>query len=345
MRRPRPRTLVFAAAALVVVAAVVWAWGPVSAALTLERVDVDTERARERIEAASPPTTQVDLWGTATTTFPIDPDALSEDLVVVLVGSDGRPPYAGERADVIIVVEAPEDPTKPITLISIPRDTYAEIPCLPPQRINAALGGCSKADVDGLTLIALTVEDFTGLEVDHVAAVDFGGFARAVDILGGYPLCVEHAVRDRKSHLELEEGCHTLSGDEALAWVRSRNTYELVGGEWRHAGTSDFTRTDRQRELLSYFFKKATSGGIGELADVVRAAGEVVVLDSDWSLTSIVSAGWELRSRPIVEGRILTSGYRDSYGRAMQRPEETYAEAKARILDEAGLGDAATPVE
>ncbi|MDH5372573.1 MAG: LCP family protein, partial [Acidimicrobiia bacterium] len=98
----------------------------------------------------------------------------------LLVGSD----LSGALADAIILVLLPEDDSPPI-LASLPRDLYLPSLCTDSYaRINAALGGC-RGVATGPELLSLTVEDFTGVAVDHFAQVDFSGFRRVVDVLGG----------------------------------------------------------------------------------------------------------------------------------------------------------------
>ena len=99
-------------------------------------------------------------------------------------------------------------------------------------------------------LLALTIEDFTGVAVDHFARVDFEGFVELVDGLGGVQVCFEYPTRDEKAELDIvEPGCYS-DGETALAYARSRNALQLVDGEWQQAWSSDFARQQHQRDLL-----------------------------------------------------------------------------------------------
>ena len=261
---------------------------------------------------------------------------LDGDLVVLLVGSDARLPYEGARADVIIVAHASPEPTEPVTLVSIPRDVTLDIPCVGRRRVNAALNGCPDREVSGLELLALTVEDFAGLTVDHVAAVGFDGFEAVVDELGGYRVCTDHPVRDIDAHLRLAPGCQTLDGEIALSWVRSRSPEVMIDGTWHRVPSSDLDRTDTQRDLLTDLAERARrrrdAAGIGRL---IEAVAQTVTIDDDWSIRSMIGSALELRDRPIVGGRIDTRPYTDEWGRAVLEARESYGEARSRLLEAA----------
>jgi LCP family protein required for cell wall assembly len=166
-----------------------------------------------------------DLAATAVTSAPVPSAAFRSFLVV---GSD----EGGYRADVIILALFPEGSDKPL-MVSLPRDLYLPNRCGSTySRVNATLRGCG-SEVNGPTLLAVTVEDYTGIPVDHFALFDFDGFERILDAVGGVEICVDRPVSDKKSFLDLPAGCTNASGEQALAWVRSRSTEELSNGVWR----------------------------------------------------------------------------------------------------------------
>ncbi len=145
----------------------------------------------------------------------------------LFIGSDA----SGRRADVLIYLIEPTDGSDPM-VVSIPRDLYFELPCTEELgRINSTLNGCGD-EVNGPTLVALAVERFTGIAVDHFGSVDFEGFEQLVDSFGGIELCFDRPTRDIKSKLDVRQGCHTADGAEALAFVRSRRPEELIDGAW-----------------------------------------------------------------------------------------------------------------
>ena len=243
-------------------------------------------------------------------TIPPSADGLD---VFLLVGSDSRAEladtegfgdFSGQRADVVMVLMRPRDGST-AALLSIPRDLLVDNACYTRQmRINEALEGCN--DMNGPTALTLTVEEVTGVAVDHFAMIDLAGFIGAVDAIGGYEICVDNAVRDRRAQLELPAGCTQASGEQALAWLRSRHTQELTDSGWRTVtGVSDLTRNERQREFLVAMM--ANLSDFTSPQDIAGVASEVapfVTVDSSLSFLDAVGLAWTMRglgSGSIVE--------------------------------------------
>lgn len=175
----------------------------------------------------------------------------------LLVGSDSREGlseadgerYAagdlsagGQRTDTIIVVHVPSFGGKP-TMVSIPRDSYVEIPGYGMDKINAAFS------YGGPQLLQQTVEQSTGLRIDHYMELGFAGFAGIVDAVGGVTLCPTEAIDDPMAGLNIQAGCQTVDGPTALGYVRTR--YASANG--------DLDRVERQREFLTAVIKKIGS--------------------------------------------------------------------------------------
>ncbi|WP_233434467.1 LCP family protein [Nocardia yamanashiensis] len=172
----------------------------------------------------------------------------------LLVGSDSRAGLSteqeqelstggevgSERTDTIILVHVPES-GKP-TLVSLPRDSYVSIPGHGKDKLNASFA------FGGPQLLVQTVEGATGLRIDHYAQIGFGGFAGIVDAVGGIDMCLDEAIDDPLAGIDLKAGCQTLSGKNALGFVRSRAT-----------PTADLQRMLNQRKFLSALLKKASS--------------------------------------------------------------------------------------
>jgi LCP family protein required for cell wall assembly len=172
----------------------------------------------------------------------------------LLVGSDSRAGLSkaeqrrlgtgnsgGQRTDTIMLVYVP--PGGKSALISIPRDSYVDIPRHSKNKINAAYA------FGGPELLVQTVEQNTGLRLDGYMEIGFGGFVNIIDALGGIRMCLPNAINDRDSHIDLPKGCQTLSGTEALGYVRMRKTDPR----------GDLGRVERQREMLAAVAKKAVS--------------------------------------------------------------------------------------
>jgi len=172
----------------------------------------------------------------------------------LLVGSDSRAGLSkaeqkrlgtgstgGQRTDTIMIVYVP--PGGKPALISVPRDSYVDIPKSAKNKINAAYA------FGGPQLLVQTVEQNTGLRMDGYMEIGFGGFVDIIDALGGIRMCLPKAINDRDSHIDLPKGCQTLSGVEALGYVRMRKADPL----------GDLGRVQRQREMLAAIAKKAAS--------------------------------------------------------------------------------------
>lgn len=227
---------------------------------------------------------------TAVTSAPVAPAAYQAFLIA---GSD----EGGFRADVIILALFPAGDADPV-MVSLPRDLYLPNRCGSTySRINATLSGCG-SEVTGGTLLALTVEDFTGIPVDHFALFDFDGFERIIDALGGIEICVDRRVRDSKSFLDLPAGCTNASGAQALAWVRSRSTEQLVNGTWRAVpGVNDLTRNERQQDvILAMFAKLRRFDSPSQLSAIVESLANEFTLDDQLGVGDAISLAWSLRS-------------------------------------------------
>lgn len=146
---------------------------------------------------------------------------------------------AGKRTDSIMLLHYGDGGT---TLLSIPRDSYVAIPGHGQNKINAAYA------FGGSKLLVQTVEQNTGIRIDHFAEIGFGGFVGVVDAIGGVNICVKSPISDPKAGLNLKAGCQDLSGAEALGYVRTRKFAE-----------GDLARIKHQREFFSALIDKATS--------------------------------------------------------------------------------------
>ncbi|KGM13260.1 LCP family protein [Cellulomonas bogoriensis] len=159
--------------------------------------------------------------------------------VYLLAGSDVRDgeivrqdSTEGERTDTIMLLIVP--PSGPAALLSLPRDSYTQIPGHGPHKLNSAYAW------GGAPLLVSSVEGLTGLTVDHYVEIGFDGVAGVVEAVGGVELCLDYDVDDVKSKLEWEAGCHESDGTTALAFVRMR--YSDPEG--------DIGRGARQQQLI-----------------------------------------------------------------------------------------------
>ncbi|WP_134003722.1 MULTISPECIES: LCP family protein [Kribbella] len=185
-------------------------------------------------------------------------------------GGDAGPP----RTDSIMLMHVPK--SGPTVLISIPRDSAVNIPGVEgKQKINAAFN-------KGPAALIQTIENNTGLRIDHYVEVGFGGFASVIDSVGGITMCLPKAMNDDKAHINLPAGCQQLDGVNALGYVRSR-----------HAdGKNDFGRTERQRQMVGAVAKKAASPSTFlnpvRYYNVATKGVDALTVDKDMSLFDFV---------------------------------------------------------
>ena len=255
---------------------------------------------------------------------------------VLLIGAD----ESGFLADTIIYVLLPSDGSSPI-MASLPRDLYLTNACTGGhRRINAALGGCTGV-ASGPELLSLTVEDFTGIEVDHFARVDFSGFASVVDRLGGTEVCVgDRPIRDVKSGLELGPGCHVADGQTTLAWVRSRNPeFQNEDGTWVQPGGSDFDRQRKQQDILFQLADTLTSvSSVGSLSGTLTSLADVVRTDSGWTVPQMAQLGFRYRNvgpGSVTRISIPIRNYRTPAGAQVLIPAETFNETLSSVYPSA----------
>jgi LCP family protein required for cell wall assembly len=175
---------------------------------------------------------------------------------ILLAGSDRRSEEAttgegagdayeetGQRSDTNMVLHISAD-RKSAYLISIPRDSWVDIPGEGKNKMNAAYS------LGGPKLYIQTVEKITGLRIDHLAVIDWNGFKALTDALGGVQMTFDKEVR-AASGATFGPGTETLTGEEALDYVRERK--HLPGG--------DFDRIKRQQNFLRSLMKQTLSNG------------------------------------------------------------------------------------
>lgn len=246
------------------------------------------------------------------------------------VGSDA----SGTRADTIILALAPTDGAAPL-LVSLPRDLYVQNPCTRGwSRLNAGLGGCSGV-ASGTELIALMVEGFTGIPVDHVARLSFDGFASVVNAMGGTQICTEYPARDANAGLDLPGGCIWADGYTTLAWARSRTTEELIDGEWVVVAGSDFDRMRRQQDILFQLARNMASlDSLGSFSSRLEAVAGAVRVDSGWSFGEALGTAWRYRGVTrdgVIRISIRVEDFRSGAGELVLAPTTNFNELLSSV--------------
>lgn len=230
----------------------------------------------------------------------------SEPKNILLVGIDRAEGLEGDNpvlsgrnlssllTDTLIVLRI--DPsTEQAALLSIPRDLYVPIAGAGHSRkINSAMS------LGGPETLIETIKDSLGIPLHHYVQVDFLGFQRMVEAIGGVPVYFEHPVRDRNSGLAIyEPGCVTLNSQQALAYVRSRAFQFDDGGGWRGDGRNDYGRMERQQHFLQRSLKRAVSRGLRNpvtLNELITVGQRNVELDDKLSPGDILDIGLQFRS-------------------------------------------------
>ncbi|MFE4538610.1 LCP family protein [Streptomyces scopuliridis] len=216
---------------------------------------------------------------------PPDPDNGSEDILVL--GSDSRSGAnavygkdgGGARSDTAMIVHVHRG-HRSASVVSIPRDTLIDRPdCTDSQ--GAAVPGARFAmfntayEVGGPACAVKTVEQMSGIRMDHYIEVDFTGFKKLVDQLGGVKITTTRAIDDPKSHLTLAPGTHTLDGEQSLGLVRTRHS---IGDG------SDLGRIELQQAFVKALIEQVKSIGLfsspKKLYDLADTATRAIRPDS-----------------------------------------------------------------
>ncbi|WP_176742683.1 LCP family protein [Streptomyces agglomeratus] len=251
---------------------------------------------------------------------------------ILVVGSDSRDgknaKYGKDldtmQSDTLMVMHLSAD-RKWATVVSLPRDSWVSLPACDRgsgtpstprhSKINAAfaIGGTS-GDVSGAAACTIkTVEQATGLRIDHFMSVDFQGFKGMVNALDGIEVCPETAIRDKKAHLDMEAGCQTVKDENALGYVRTR--YSVGDG-------SDLGRIGRQQEFMQALAAKAQQKLTSPTAlyDFLDSATKSLTTDENLAgIKPLTGLANEIKSIPSDRLTFLTV---PNYGREADVPSD-----------------------
>lgn len=253
------------------------------------------------------------------TTPPPQPD---QPFTALLVGLDSRTDAAGNplppellaqlragedegqlHTDTIILLHVPAGPNARAVAISIPRDSFVVLAGGPVRhKINSAYGrattaagktlaeeGVTGPELDrrsrdaGRRQLVATVQDLAGASVDHYAEINLAGFVEITEAVGGVPVCLNNPVREVRSGVDLPAGPQTVTGSDALAFVRQRHGLE----------DGDLDRIARQQAFLAGMASRMLSAGMlsdpAAVRRLVDAITRHVVLDSGWNLDRLLA--------------------------------------------------------
>lgn len=201
------------------------------------------------------------------------------------------------NTDSLIFVHIPNDGSKAVAM-SLPRDSYVDIPGYGKHKINSAYARAMlqarkdlqkqgvtdpkeldvKANQAGAKELIETIEKLTGSTIDNYAAVNLLGFSEITKAIGGVDVCLKNNVKDDYSGADFTKGQHTISGVEALEFVRQR--HGLPNG--------DLDRVVRQQVFMAGMARKVLSAGTltnpSKLSDLIDAIKKSVVLNQNWDI-------------------------------------------------------------
>jgi LCP family protein required for cell wall assembly len=203
--------------------------------------------------------------------------ALPGSMNMLLLGSDSRAfveetgeerrfgdttLVGGQRADVIIIARV-EPKARRAILVSIPRDTLVRLPRYRGQVL------INQSFEEGPQGVINAIKSNFGVPIHHYAQIDFDGFRKMVDAIGGVRMYVPAPSRDRPNDpknrgtgLDIKKaGCQVFDGTTALAWVRSRYFQYYEAGRWRSDPTSDIGRITRQQDFIRRLMNQAIEKG------------------------------------------------------------------------------------
>jgi LCP family protein required for cell wall assembly len=191
-------------------------------------------------------------------------------------------------------------------LISLPRDSYVTIPGYGQSKLNA-----SYAD-GGPKLAVQTVETVTGVHIDHYAEIGYQNLVNVVNDVGGVNMCIKQPIHDSYSGTNLNAGCQTLNGTQALGYTRDRHSF----------ATGDLQREQDQRAMLKALLSKMTSPTtlLNPFAMVPAAFGSSgsVTVDQGAQLYQLVEVAFALKGTKTGTVPVDTSALETSDGVAVQ---------------------------
>lgn len=241
---------------------------------------------------------------------------------ILIIGSDARAGLAGARSDVIVIMHVADD-HKTVTLVHFPRDLWVSVPGHGKDKINAAFA------YGGAPLLVRTLQDLVGVPIDHVALVDFEGFKRMTDAVGGVNVYAEESSDSRG--YSFHKGFNQMDGAAALAFVRER----------KQLSEGDISRGRRQQAFIKALMLKSLSRDVltnpVRLAQFVDAATANLTVDNGFSVADLRSEAFSMRN---LRGRDISfvtapfTGFGTSPGGA-----------SIDVVDEAGMKTLGTALQ
>jgi LCP family protein required for cell wall assembly len=267
---------------------------------SVERVDIHVQPG-----PASEVSNSAEGSGTSTTASVVAASLRAQNYLIV--GSDSRAcidpnsPDAGafigqgdtgENADTIMLVRA--DPAAPSAVLSFSRDLWVKVPGTQGSaKINSLYARKNPAP------LVHAIEENFALHVDHYVEIDFCGFKAVVDAVEGVKVPFTFPAFDKHTGLNVDAGCHTLMGEEALAYVRSRYYQWFEGGVWHDDDDGDLSRISRQQDFVKRLLQTAIDRGATNPIVAKRlldALTSHMTVDKDLTIDDLVQLSSTLRA-------------------------------------------------
>lgn len=262
------------------------------------------------------------VWSTANSTnadldraFDLDaipeedrPERLNEAMNLLVIGSDHREgnDESDARSDTTILMHVNEDGNAAYG-ISVPRDLYVYIPEDPEATASDTVDKFNAAYAwGGVNLTVRTIENLTGVRIDHIVEIDFNGLVAVVDALGGVTMDIQAADADgyitdepgvesiHGDHTFFPAGPNKLDGEQALDYVRQRYPYN----------EGDFARMRHQQELIKAIMDSALSAGVltdeDKLTSFISSTSDAVKVDTEFNAISTAINLMDMRSDDLI---------------------------------------------
>ncbi|CAL9574066.1 Polyisoprenyl-teichoic acid--peptidoglycan teichoic acid transferase TagU [Nocardiopsis dassonvillei] len=252
------------------------------------------------------------------TTAQVDTDAWDRPTSVegvmnlLVIGSDVRSgenanygEAEGERPDMMLIASINVD-SGTVTMVNLPRDLVVDLPAC-----EAVEGYPGMAAQSGMINSAMTfggvgcqwntVEQVTGVHLDHFVMMDFTGFKDMVDAVGGVRMCIPAAIDDPKAHLTLAAGEQTLDGEQSLGYVRSR---------YGQGDGSDLSRIERQQQFMGAMLRQVLSSEVMTsplaITNFLNAVTESVTADDEFTVDTMTDIAISMREVDLKKIQFVT---------------------------------------
>ncbi|CAL9574117.1 Polyisoprenyl-teichoic acid--peptidoglycan teichoic acid transferase TagU [Nocardiopsis dassonvillei] len=227
----------------------------------------------------------------------------------------------GVRPDVLVLVNIDVDKGG-VTMVNLPRDLMVTMPGCDPVEDKPGIAAGTVDQLNhamfygGMDCQGKTIENITGVHLDHMVLVDFAGFQAIVDSIDGIDMCIPEPLVDPKAKLDLPAGEQTLDGTQALALARSRETTE---------NGSDLDRIKRQQQMIGAILRKVTTGEVmsspATLYDFFGSVTDSMTTDSEFGVDQMAELAISMREVDLGRMNMVTV------------PVEDYNDAKVQLQE------------